>query len=87
MLVCEYKASGKSNQFSAVDEAIRTVQFIRNKAIRLWMDGGAKSCYVAELHHIDGNHTNWKSNNLEALHRECHQHQAIHSQVRVRTAG
>ncbi len=45
MLVFEYKANGKSNQFNAVDEAIRTVQFIRNKAIRLWMDGGAKSCY------------------------------------------
>ena len=37
MLVFEYKAYGKSNQFNAVDEAIRTVQFIRNKAIRLWM--------------------------------------------------
>ncbi|WP_396134277.1 RNA-guided endonuclease InsQ/TnpB family protein [Chamaesiphon sp. VAR_48_metabat_135_sub] len=45
MLVFEYKAYGKSNQFNAVEEAIRTVQFIRNKAIRLWMDGGAKSCY------------------------------------------
>jgi putative transposase len=45
MLVFEYKAYGKSNQFLAVDEAIKTVQFIRNKAIRLWMDGEAKSCY------------------------------------------
>lgn len=45
MLVFEYKANGKSSQYSAVDEAIRTVQFIRNKAIRLCMDGGAKSCY------------------------------------------
>ena len=45
MLVFEFKAYGKSNQLSAVDEAIKTVQFIRNKAIRLWMDGGAKSCY------------------------------------------
>jgi putative transposase len=45
MIVFEYKAYGKTNQFIAVDEAIRTVQFIRNKAIRLWMDGGANSCY------------------------------------------
>jgi putative transposase len=45
MLVFEYKAYGKSSQFNAVEEAIRTVQFIRNKAIRLWMDGQAKSCY------------------------------------------
>ncbi|MBD2529516.1 reverse transcriptase N-terminal domain-containing protein [Nostoc flagelliforme FACHB-838] len=24
------------------------------------------------LHHIDGNHANWKKNNLEALHESCH---------------
>ncbi len=42
---------------------------------------------IAELHHIDGNHSNWRSNNLEVLHRECHQHQTIHGWVRVRTAG
>ena len=24
------------------------------------------------LHHKDGNHHNWKSNNLEALHESCH---------------
>ena len=40
-----------------------------------------------ELHHIDGNHDNWKPKNLEVLHRECHQHQAIHGKVRVRKAG
>ncbi len=38
MLVLEFKAYGKSSQFSAVDEAIRTAQFIRNSCIRLWMD-------------------------------------------------
>lgn len=32
-----------------------------------------------ELHHIDGNHNNWKTNNLMALHRNCHQGQEIHS--------
>lgn len=32
----------------------------------------------AELHHIDGNHQNWKSINLEILHRECHQNLHIH---------
>jgi RNA-directed DNA polymerase len=42
---------------------------------------------IAELHHIDGNHSNWKPKNLEVMHRECHQHQTIHSRVRVRTAG
>ncbi len=38
MIVLEFKAHGKANQFSAIDEALRTVQFIRNKALRLWMD-------------------------------------------------
>ena len=38
MIVLEFKAYGKPNQYDAVDEAIRTVQFIRNKAIRYWMD-------------------------------------------------
>ena len=38
MLVLEFKTYGKSNQFKAVDEAIRTAQFIRNSCIRLWMD-------------------------------------------------
>ncbi|AFZ13308.1 transposase, IS605 OrfB family [Crinalium epipsammum PCC 9333] len=38
MLVLEFKAYGKKQQFLAVDEAIRTVQFIRNKALRFWMD-------------------------------------------------
>ena len=38
MLILEYKAYGKPDQFKAVDEAIRTAKFIRNKALRYWMD-------------------------------------------------
>ena len=38
MLVFEFKAYGKKQQLDAIDEAIRTVQFIRNKALRFWMD-------------------------------------------------
>ena len=38
MLVLEYKIKAKPSQYKAIDEAIRTVQFIRNKAIRYWMD-------------------------------------------------
>ena len=36
-----------------------------------------------ELHHIDGNHDNWKKSNLEMLHRHCHQHKPIHGEARV----
>ena len=38
MLVLEYKIKAKPNQYKAIDEAIRTVQFIRNKCLRYWMD-------------------------------------------------
>lgn len=38
MLVFEFKAYGKLAQFAAVDDAIRTAQFVRNSCIRLWMD-------------------------------------------------
>lgn len=27
-----------------------------------------------ELHHIDGNHNNWKPKNLQVVHRSCHQY-------------
>lgn len=38
MLILEYKLRTNKAQQCAIDEAIRTVQFIRNKAVRLWMD-------------------------------------------------
>lgn len=38
MLVFEFKAYGKVNQFRSVDEAICTAKFVRNSCIRLWMD-------------------------------------------------
>ena len=38
MLVLEYKAVVSKKQKLAINEAIRTTQFIRNKAIRYWMD-------------------------------------------------
>jgi putative transposase len=45
MLTLEFKVYAKPNQFQSIDEAIRICQFIRNKSIRLWMDGGAKSWF------------------------------------------
>ncbi|MGB6301076.1 MAG: transposase [Rivularia sp. (in: cyanobacteria)] len=38
MLVFEFKAYGKSKQYSAINEAIRTAKFVRNSCIRLWLD-------------------------------------------------
>ncbi len=54
MLILEYKVHPNQDQRQKIDEAIRTVQFIRNKCLRLWMDGRGVSafemdCYCAEL--------------------------------------
>ena len=38
MLIYEYKCAGTNKQYTAIDEAIRIVQFIRNKCVRTWMD-------------------------------------------------
>ena len=40
MLVMEYKAVVKKSQIIAINEAIRTSQFVRNKVLRYWMDNG-----------------------------------------------
>jgi putative transposase len=38
MFVLEFKVKAKTQQYQAIDDAIRTAQFIRNKCVRLWMD-------------------------------------------------
>ncbi|MDB9313446.1 transposase [Spirulina sp. CS-785/01] len=38
MFIIEYKIKAKNVQYRAIDEAIRTAQFVRNKALRFWMD-------------------------------------------------
>ena len=48
MFVLEYKLRGKESQFRAIDEAIRTAQFVRNKCLRYWQDNrgaGQKDIY------------------------------------------
>ncbi|HEY9770174.1 MAG TPA: transposase [Coleofasciculaceae cyanobacterium] len=48
MFILEYKLRGKQKQYQAIDEAIRTVQFVRNKCLRYWEDGsevGQKDIY------------------------------------------
>jgi putative transposase len=54
VLIFEYKVAGNTQQNTAMDEAIRITQFIRNKCLRLWMDGRGISkndlqCYCAQL--------------------------------------
>ncbi|RCJ20256.1 transposase [Nostoc sp. ATCC 43529] len=38
MFIYEYKVNPKPQQITAIDEAIRTSQFVRNKVLRYWMD-------------------------------------------------
>ena len=45
MLILDYKLRANKRQRAAIDEAIRTTQFVRNKALRLWMDGRGVSQY------------------------------------------
>ena len=45
MIILEFKAKGKKHQYSAIDEAIRTVKFIRNSCIRLWLDNKGTGKY------------------------------------------
>ena len=54
MLIYEYKVAGTKQQYTAIEEAIRVAQFIRNKCIRLWMDVRGTSrndlqCYCSVL--------------------------------------
>lgn len=45
MIVIEYKIKAKQHQYRAIDEAIRTAQFVRNKALRFWMDNQGVNKY------------------------------------------
>jgi len=45
MLVLEAKLKGKTEQYSLIDEAIRAALFVRNKALRYWMDNRGANKY------------------------------------------
>jgi putative transposase len=45
MIVREFKVKAKPVQYKAIDEAILTAQFIRNKCLRYWMDNKGVSKY------------------------------------------
>ncbi len=50
VLTLEYKLRGKPAQFAALDEAIRTIQFIRNTCLRLWMQQPGSSANDLQMH-------------------------------------
>ena len=51
MLIFEYKLDGSKAQYTAIDEAIRIVQFIRNKWTprRMMLEKGAHSNWAKKL--------------------------------------
>ncbi|HEY9875013.1 MAG TPA: transposase, partial [Candidatus Obscuribacterales bacterium] len=71
MLVLEFKAYGKSKQFSAIDEALRTVQFIRNKALRFWMEGLGKTQYDLNKYCAVLAKQFWFCNELNSMARQA----------------
>jgi transposase len=50
MHVLEFKIRGKPWQCQAIDEAIRTTQFVRNKCLRYWMDNKGVNKYKLNKH-------------------------------------
>ncbi len=73
MLIYEYKLDGRKSQYAAIDEAIRVVQFIRNKCLRLWMDSRGINrndlqCYCALLakEYAFANHLNSQARQASA---------------------
>ncbi|MDJ0662842.1 MAG: transposase [Crocosphaera sp.] len=50
MLVLEFKVRAKKHQYTAIDEAIRTAQFVQNKCLRFWMDNEKVNKYDLNKH-------------------------------------
>ena len=50
MIVFEFKIKAKTKQYQAIDEAIKTTQFIRNKCLRFWMDNKGVGRYDLNKH-------------------------------------
>lgn len=74
-----YWAKRENKNYSGTHASLLKQQEHKCNACGLSFLSGDK----VELHHIDGNHDNWKKSNLEMLHRHCHQHKPIHSEARV----
>jgi len=58
MLVLEAKLKGKQYQYNCLNEAIRTALFIRNKALRHWMDHKQES-HAKHAVGVSTNHWNY----------------------------
>ena len=60
MIVFEFKLKGKKEQYIILDEMIRTANFIRNKALRYWLDNkGTSSNDLQKLCAVLGSEYEW----------------------------
>jgi len=77
MIVLEFKLKGKPQQYRSLDEMIRTAQFVRNKALRDWIDNqGVKLSDLYKQCAIMAKEFEWagKLNSMarQATARTCH---------------
>ena len=82
MIILEFKAKGKAVQYQAIDEAIRTSQFIRNKCIRYWMDNkGVKKADLSKYTKVLARQFSF-AKNLNAMSRQASAERAWQSIAR-----
>ncbi|HEY4383353.1 MAG TPA: transposase [Ktedonobacteraceae bacterium] len=90
MLIYEYKVDGTKEQYAAIEEAIRVVQFIRNKCIRIWMDVAGTTandlqwyCAILAKYYPFAMHLNSQARQAAAdrawsaisrFYKHCHEH-------------
>ena len=77
MIVLEFKLKGKAQQYRVIDDTIRTAQFVRNKALRYWIDNqGAKLSDLYKQCALMAKEFEWagKLNSMarQATARTCH---------------
>jgi putative transposase len=77
MIVLEFKLKGKPQQYRVMDEMIRTAQFVRNKALRYWIDNqGVKLSDIYKQCAIMAKEFEW-AGKLNSMARQASAERAI----------
>jgi putative transposase len=71
MIVFEFKLTGNKQQYLVLDDMIRTANFIRNKALRYWLDNpGTKWNDLQKLCAVLAKESEW-ANKLNSQARQA----------------
>ena len=82
MIVLETKLKGPEEQYGRLDKAIRTAQFVRNSAIRYWMDNkGVGKGELSKLCAVLAKEFEW-AGKLNSMARQASAERAWQSIVR-----